>query len=79
MEKLVIIAGTNASGKSGLGIELVLAGGAEIISADSRQVFKGLFFGFEKLLNFFAGIILLKFSFLLIIIFFEELLFLLLS
>ncbi|MCR5329906.1 MAG: tRNA (adenosine(37)-N6)-dimethylallyltransferase MiaA [Lachnospiraceae bacterium] len=48
MEKLVIIAGTNASGKSGLGIELALAGGAEIISADSRQVFKGLDLGSGK-------------------------------
>ena len=45
MEKLVIIAGTNASGKSGLGIELALTGEAEIIAADSRQVFKGLDLG----------------------------------
>ena len=45
MGKLVIIAGTNASGKSGLGIELALKSGAEIVSADSRQVFKGLDLG----------------------------------
>ncbi len=48
MNKLVIIAGTNASGKSGLGIELALKYGAEIVSADSRQVFKGLNLGSGK-------------------------------
>ena len=48
MEKLVVIAGTNASGKSGLGIELALLYGGEIISADSRQVFKGLDLGSGK-------------------------------
>ncbi len=48
MNKLVVIAGTNASGKSGLGIELALKYGAEIVSADSRQVFKGLDLGSGK-------------------------------
>ncbi len=48
MNKLVVIAGTNASGKSGLGIELALKYGAEIISADSRQVFTGLDLGSGK-------------------------------
>ena len=48
MEKLVIIAGTNASGKSGLGIEIALRTGAEIVSADSRQVFRGLDLGSGK-------------------------------
>ncbi|MCR5427939.1 MAG: tRNA (adenosine(37)-N6)-dimethylallyltransferase MiaA [Lachnospiraceae bacterium] len=48
MNKLVIIAGTNASGKSGLGIELALKYGAEIVSADSRQVFRGLNLGSGK-------------------------------
>lgn len=48
MEKLVIIAGTNASGKSGLGIELAAKYGAEIVSADSRQVFEGLNLGSGK-------------------------------
>lgn len=46
--KLVVIAGTNASGKSGLGIELAQKYNAEIISADSRQVFKGLDLGSGK-------------------------------
>lgn len=48
MEKLVVIAGTNASGKSGLGIELAKHYGAEIISADSRQVYEGLDLGSGK-------------------------------
>ena len=48
MEKLIVIAGTNASGKSGLGIELAGKYGAEIVSADSRQVFEGLDLGSGK-------------------------------
>ena len=48
MNKLVVIAGTNASGKSGLGIELAAKYGAEIISADSRQVYRGLDLGSGK-------------------------------
>lgn len=46
--KLVVIEGTNASGKSGLGIELAAHYGGEIISADSRQVFRGLDLGSGK-------------------------------
>lgn len=48
MNKLVVIAGTNASGKSGLGIELARTYNAEIVSADSRQVFEGLDLGSGK-------------------------------
>ena len=48
MDKLIVVTGTNASGKSGLGIELALKYGAEIISADSRQVFEGLDLGSGK-------------------------------
>ena len=48
MEKLVCIVGTNASGKSGLGIELAKKWDAEIVSADSRQVFTGLDLGSGK-------------------------------
>lgn len=48
MNKLIVIAGTNASGKSGLGIELARSYGAEIVSADSRQVYKGLDLGSGK-------------------------------
>lgn len=49
MEKLVCITGTNASGKSSLGVELAGRYDAEIISADSRQVFKGLDLGSGKI------------------------------
>lgn len=46
--KLVVITGPTASGKSGLGIELAKKFKAEIVSADSRQVFKGLDIGSGK-------------------------------
>ena len=49
MDKLVAIVGPNASGKSSLGVELALAFGAEIVSADSRQVFRGLDLGSGKI------------------------------
>ena len=48
MNKLVCIVGTNASGKSSLGIELACKYDAWITSADSRQVFKGLDLGSGK-------------------------------
>lgn len=38
---VIVISGTNASGKSSLGIELAQKYNGEIISADSRQVFNG--------------------------------------
>ena len=46
--KVVAVVGTNASGKSALGIELAKKYHAEIISADSRQVFRGLDLGSGK-------------------------------
>jgi len=49
MNKLIVICGTNASGKSGLGVELALRYGGEIVSADSRQVFRGLDLGSGKI------------------------------
>ena len=48
LPKVVAVVGTNASGKSALGIELAKKYGAEIISADSRQVFEGLDLGSGK-------------------------------
>ena len=47
--RLIVIMGTNASGKSGLGVELALKYGGEVISADSRQVFRGLDLGSGKI------------------------------
>ena len=43
------IVGTNASGKSALGVAVALRFGGEIISADSRQVYRGLDIGTGKL------------------------------
>lgn len=42
MEKLVVIVGQTSSGKSSLGIFLANEFDGEIVSADSRQVYKGL-------------------------------------
>jgi len=41
-QKVIIIVGTNASGKSSLAIQLAQKYSGEVISADSRQVYKGL-------------------------------------
>ena len=49
LPKLIVIAGTNASGKSGLGVELAARYGGEIVSADSRQGFRGLDLGSGKI------------------------------
>ena len=46
---LIVIEGTNASGKSGLGVELAARFDGEIVSADSRQVFRGLDLGSGKI------------------------------
>ena len=44
MEKIISVIGLTSSGKSSLGIELARAFNGEIVSADSRQVYKGLDF-----------------------------------
>ena len=49
MRKLIVIVGTNASGKSGLGVELAREYGGEIVSADSRQVYAGMNLGSGKI------------------------------
>ena len=49
MQKLIVILGTNASGKSELGVRLARQFGGEIISADSRQVYRGLDLGSGKI------------------------------
>jgi len=49
MHKLVVILGTNASGKSALGIRLAEHFGGEVVSADSRQVYRGLNLGTGKI------------------------------
>jgi tRNA dimethylallyltransferase len=47
--KLAVLLGTNASGKSALGIRLASHFDGEIISADSRQVYRGLDLGSGKI------------------------------
>lgn len=46
--KLIAIVGATATGKSGLGIELSKKYSGEVVSADSRQVFRGLDIGSGK-------------------------------
>ena len=48
MNKLLVICGPTAVGKTGLGIKLAKKFGGEIVSADSRQVYKGMDIGTGK-------------------------------
>jgi len=48
LPKLVVLLGPTASGKSGLGITLAQHFNGEIVSADSRQVYRGLDIGTAK-------------------------------
>ena len=49
MKKLIVILGPTASGKSALGVQLAKKFKGEVISADSRQVYKGLDIGSGKI------------------------------
>ena len=49
LPKLIVIEGTNASGKSALGVKLAARFDGEIISADSRQVYERLDLGSGKI------------------------------
>ena len=49
LPKLIVIEGTNASGKSSLGVELAARFSGEIVSADSRQVYRRLNLGSGKI------------------------------
>ena len=49
LPRMVVVAGTNASGKSALAVELASRYGGEVISADSRQVYRGLDLGSGKI------------------------------
>lgn len=48
MNKLLVICGATATGKTALGLKLAKNLGGEIISADSRQVYKGMDIGTGK-------------------------------
>ncbi len=49
MEKLIVILGPTASGKTDLSVKLARKYNGEIVSADSRQVYKGLDIGSGKI------------------------------
>lgn len=49
--KIVVVMGPTSSGKSGIAIELAKKFNGEIISADSRQVYKGMDIGTGKVLK----------------------------
>lgn len=49
LPKLIVILGPTACGKSGLGVALAKEYGGEIVSADSRQVYRGLDLGTGKI------------------------------
>ena len=55
MQNLYVILGTNASGKSELGIRLANHLGGEVVSADSRQIYRGLDLGSGKITPAQAG------------------------
>jgi tRNA dimethylallyltransferase len=48
-QKVIVVVGPTASGKSALGVELALRYNGEIISADSRQIYRGLDIGTAKI------------------------------
>jgi tRNA dimethylallyltransferase len=48
-KEIIVIVGPTASGKSDLAVELALKHNGEVISADSRQVYKGLDIGTGKI------------------------------
>ena len=54
--RLLVIAGPTAVGKTRLGIEVAHALGSEILSADSRQVYRGLDLGTGKDLEEYAAV-----------------------
>ena len=48
MKNALILTGPTATGKTSFGVKLARKLGAEIVSADSRQVYKGLDIGTAK-------------------------------
>ncbi len=53
-KKIIVILGPTASGKTGLGVKLAHKYNGEIVSADSRQVYKGMDVGTGKDLKEFS-------------------------
>ena len=56
MKSLVVITGPTASGKTRRAVDVALRIGGEIISADSRQVYRGMDLGTGKDLGEYAGV-----------------------
>ncbi|HXV76178.1 MAG TPA: tRNA (adenosine(37)-N6)-dimethylallyltransferase MiaA [Candidatus Polarisedimenticolaceae bacterium] len=54
--RLLVIAGPTASGKTRLGVRVAHALGSEIVSADSRQIYRGLDLGSGKDLDEYAAV-----------------------
>ncbi len=46
--KIVVVCGPTASGKTALGVELALLAGGEVVSADSMQIYCGMDIGTAK-------------------------------
>ena len=46
--KIVVVCGPTASGKTALGVELALLAGGEVVSADSMQIYRGMDIGTAK-------------------------------
>ncbi len=51
LPKIIVIVGPTASGKTGLGIEIAKQVNGEIISVDSRQVYRGMDIGTAKVME----------------------------
>jgi len=49
LKKLIVIAGPTASGKSALAVKLAQKFDGEVVSADSRQVYRGMDIGSGKI------------------------------
>ncbi|MBP6857839.1 MAG: tRNA (adenosine(37)-N6)-dimethylallyltransferase MiaA [Candidatus Pacebacteria bacterium] len=49
MEKIIVVCGPTATGKSDYAVELAKKVGGEVVSADSRQIYKGLDIGSGKI------------------------------
>jgi len=48
MQKLIVVIGPTASGKTGLAVKLAKKFGCELVSADSRQIYRGMDIGTAK-------------------------------
>ena len=52
MQKLIVIVGPTGSGKSALAVKIAQQFGGEVISADSRQIYRGLTIGAGTIIRY---------------------------